>query len=160
MAYERWLYGDPFEIIARKQAIEARRRPRMTQEQADEVENLLEDWYHWARAQREFLGHSRVSPMFRGAESSDVHATSDDVDARLQNITAEMVDACLNELKVMERAAIEVHLRNKVARVHRNPRLGPPAQQHEAYLAAKDALFPILLRKGLVKRHEVRYSTG
>lgn len=124
----------------------------MTQDQSDEVEALLEDWYHWARAQREFLGHSRVSPMFRDVESSDVHTTGQDVDVRINCITSEMVDACLSELRVMQRAAIDVHLRNKVAHVHRNPRLGTPTQQHEAYLAAKETLFPLLLRKGLVKR--------
>jgi len=123
----------------------------MTQDQSAEVEGLLDEWYGWARAQREFLGHSRVSPMFRNVDSSEVHDTGGDIDARLHNITAEMVDSCLNDLKVLERAAIEVHLRNKVQAVHRNPRLGTVEQQHRAYIDAKERLFPILRRKGLVK---------
>lgn len=123
----------------------------MTQDQSDEIEGLLEEWYGWARAQREFLGHSRISPMFRNIDWSEVHDTGADVDDRLHNITAEMVDACLGELKVLERAAIEVHLRNKTAAVFRNPRLGTQAQHHQAYLDAKERLFPIMRRKGLVR---------
>lgn len=127
----------------------------MTQDESNQVEVLLDDWYAWARAQREFLGHSRVSPMFRSVDSSEVHDSADDIDSRLHCITSEMVDACLSELGVLQRAAIEVHLRNKVAAVHRNPRLGTVEQQHQAYIDAKECVFPILLRKGLVKRARV-----
>lgn len=122
----------------------------MTQDQSDDIEALLDEWYGWARAQREFLGHSKVSPMFRQVDSSEVHDDGFLIDEKLHSVTAEMVDACLNELAVLERAAIDVHLRNKVAAVHRNPRLGTVEQQHRAYLDAKERLFPILKRKGLV----------
>lgn len=126
----------------------------MTQDQSEEVESLLEGWYHWARAQREFLGYGRVSPMFRSADAGDVHDDGDDVDARLNAVTSEMVDTCLSELTTMQRAAIDVHLRNKIVGVsiHRNPRLGTITEQHTAYQRAKDVLFPLLIRKGLVKR--------
>lgn len=129
----------------------------MTQDQSDEVESLLDGWYAWARSQREFLGHSRVSPMFRGVDATagDVHASGADIDDRLHCITSEMVEACLSQLKVLERAAIEVHLRNKTARVHRNPRLGTPEQQHQAYLDAKEKIFPIMKRKGLVSLRSI-----
>ena len=147
---ERWQRMDPCSVLERKQEMALRRVRGMTQDQSDEVEALLDEWYGWARAQREFLGHSRISPMFRNVDSSEVHDSGDDVDNRLHNITAEMVDSCLGQLKVLERAAIEMHMRNKVAAVFRNPRLGTPAQQHQAYLDAKERLFPILRRKGLV----------
>lgn len=148
MALESWQYMDPAKVLER---MESRQRgSQMTQDQSDDIEALLEEWYGWARAQREHLGHSKVSPMFRQVDSSEVHDDGFAIDERLHNITAEMVDACLNELGVMERAAIDVHLRNKVARVHRNPRLGTVEQQHRAYLDAKERLFPILKLKGLV----------
>ena len=147
VAYESWRYMDPAKVIERMQA---KKKSLMTQEQSDMVEELIEEWYGWARAQREHLGHSRVSPMFRQADSSEVHDDGFDVDSRLHNVTAEMVDACLSGLAVMDRAAIDVHMRNKVASVHRNPRLGTIEQQHRAYLDAKEKLFPILKRKGLV----------
>lgn len=142
--------GDPAKVLERIEEMNSRRRSAMTDEQSQEVEALLDEWYGWAKAQREFLGHSRISPMFRNVDSSEVHDSGDDVDSRLHNITAEMVDSCLSQLKVLERAAIEMHMRNKVAAVFRNPRLGTPAQQHQAYLDAKERLFPILRRKGLV----------
>ena len=148
MALESWKYMDPAKVLER---MESRKRgSQMTQDQSDDIEALLDEWYGWARAQREFLGHSKVSPMFRQVDSSEVHDDGFLVDEKLHSVTAEMVDACLNELGVMERAAIDVHLRNKVARVHRNPRLGTVEQQHRAYLDAKERLFPILKRKGLV----------
>src|SRR5690606_38787562 len=99
---ERWMMGDPARVYERMEQMRARRKSAMTQDQSAEVEALLDEWYGWARAQREFLGHSRISPMFRNADSSEVHDTGGDIDARLHNITAEMVDTCLNELKVLE----------------------------------------------------------
>lgn len=144
--------GDPAKVYERMEDMRLRRKSIMTPEQNEEVEALLEEWYGWARAQREFLGHSKISPMFRNIDWSEVHDTGSDVDARLHNITAEMVDACLGELMVLERAAIEMNMRNKAQAVFRNPRLGTPQQQHQAYLDAKERLFPILRRKGLVKR--------
>lgn len=147
---ERWMMGDPAKVYERMEQMKAQRKSAMTEEQSKAVDELLEEWYGWAKAQREFLGHSRISPMFRNIDWSEVHDTGADVDDRLHNITAEMVDSCLGELKVLERAAIEMHLRNKTTAVFRNPRLGTPAQHRQAYLDAKERLFPILRRKGLV----------
>jgi len=155
---ERWQMGDPAKVCERMEEMRLRRKSLMNDDQSEEVEGLLVEWYGWARAQREFLGHSRVSPMFRNIDWSEVHDTGTDVDARLHNITAEMVEACLGELKVLERAAIEVHLRNRGAAVFRNPRLGSPEQHHHAYLEAKEKLFPILRRKGLVKAEPNKYA--
>jgi len=154
-AMERWMMGDPAKVCERMEEIRMRRPSAMTQEQSEEVEALLGEWYGWARAQREFLGHSRVSPMFRNIDWSEVHDTGTDVDSRLHSITAEMIEACLGELKVLERSAIEVHLRNQTMRVHRNPRLGTPEENHQAYLDAKERLFPILKRKGLVSSRSI-----
>jgi hypothetical protein len=149
MALESWRYMDPAKVLERMQS--RARRSQMTQDQSDDVEALLDEWYGWAKAQREHLGYSRISPMFRQVDSSDVHNDGFDVDAKLHNITAEMVEACMSELDVIERASIELHMKNKVAAVHRLPRLGTIEQQHQKYLDAKERLFPILRRKGLVQ---------
>ncbi len=83
-------------------------------------------------------------------EKGDTHATGSDRDELLERITAEAVEACVDELPVMQRAAISVHMRNRTTRqaVHRNPRI---EDQHRAYQEAKMALRPKLKRKGLVK---------
>lgn len=173
---ERWRMRDPFEVYARLEEREQRQHAKsrqgrqeraragieqlftgeaMTQDQSAEIEELLMGWYYWAKAAREFLGHSRVSPMFRGSKAvlGDVHADSDDTDARINAYNSEIVDACVGELPIPMRAAIGVHTRNKAAgvSVHRHPRVGIE-QQHAIYQNAKEQLCPVLIRKGLVPR--------
>lgn len=163
----RFEMGDPALIYERNEARAIRQAQKairkaaqnpfedtMTQTQSDEIEALLLEWYRWTRAQRELLGYSRVSPMFRGADSSDVHDTGDDVDARIHAATAESVDFCVNQLDMYQSAAIQVHCRNAEAgnAVHRNPRLGTIKHTREKYLEAKELLFPLMVREGLVRR--------
>lgn len=125
----------------------------MTENQSQRLEQLILDWYHWARADREFLGYSRVSPMFRGVASAcgGVHDDEDEVDARIKRYNSEVVDACVGELPIQMRAAIGVHARNKAAgaAVHRNPRYNREDQQL-IYQAAKEELCAMLVRRGLV----------
>lgn len=172
---ERWRMRDPFEVYARLEEQEHRQHARsakgraerarqgieqlfketpMTQTQSDEIESLLQEWYRWQRAQRELLGYSRVSPMFRDADSSDVHDTGEDADARIHACTSASVDFCISKLDIYQSAAIQVHCRNAHAgnSVHRNPRIGTPENHHAKYAEAKAALCPILVREGLVKR--------
>lgn len=126
----------------------------MTQTQSDEIESLLQEWYRWQRAQRELLGYSRVSPMFRDADSSDVHDTGEDADARIHASTSASVDFCISKLDIYQSAAIQVHCRNAHAgnAIHRNPRIGTVVHTREKYLEAKEALCPVLVREGLVRR--------
>lgn len=173
---ERWRMADPFLVVSRLEEQEHRQHARstkgraeraragleglfkgegMTHDQSEQIEELLMGWHYWAKAAREFLGHSRVSPMFRGskAELGDVHGDSDDTDARINSYNSEIVDACVGELPIPMRAAIGVHTRNKAvgASVHRHPRVALE-QQHAIYQEAKEQLCPVLIRKGLVHR--------
>ena len=144
---------------AQKQADKAIRKAQnpfeeiMTQTQSDDIEAILCEWYRWQRAQRELLGYGRVSPMFRDADSSDVHNDGDDADARIHATKAATVEFCVNQIDMYLRAAIQVHCRNVEAgsSVHRNPRLGSLENHHAKYLDAKATLCPILVRAGLVK---------
>lgn len=167
MALESWRYGNPERVYERIEAQARAALPKhkieqifkeeepMTQDQSEQIEELLIGWYHWAAASREFLGHSRVSPMFRGvkAELGDVHAEGDDIDNRINSYNSEIVDACLGELPIPMRAAVGVHTRNKAAgmSVHRSPRVAIE-QQHAIYQQAKATLCPALVRKGIVHR--------
>src|SRR5690625_3236430 len=167
MAYERWRYDDPALVLERKQERQDRsrqgRRERarealealfegesMTQDESQQVEDLLQIWFDYEDSYRPALGAPRVSPSCRGHDPGNVHNTGDDRDAKLNKITAEAVGSCVDELHYLQRAAIGVHFRNKRAgvSVHRNPRI---EEQHAAYQEAKLALWPLLKRKGLVR---------
>ena len=160
----RWAMGDPAEVHERLEGIrrrQAQKEPRgieslfreatMTQDESAQIEDLLMDWYSWAKAYRPALGGPRVSAYCRGARAGDVHSDTDEVDARLAAVKAEQVDVCLNELSWQHRAAVGIHTANREARqqVYRNPRMNGQ-QQHEAYQQAKLALLPKLRRRGLI----------
>lgn len=168
---ERWRYRDPFEVYARIQEQQQRKHARskqgrheraragledlfkgedMTQDESEQVEALLDTWHSYEARYMPALGAPRVSPSCRGHDVGEVHDDSDDRDAKLERVTAEAVGACIDELHYLERAAIGVHFRNKYAgvSVHRNPRI---EDQHKTYQAAKDKLWPMLKRRGMVR---------
>ena len=80
----KWAMGDPAMVCERLEGIK-RKPPRlsrqdeakkgleqlfsedhMTKDESEQLEELLMTWYHWAKAHREHLGHSRVAPGFHG----------------------------------------------------------------------------------------------
>lgn len=161
------MYADPARVLERKQEQQARsrqgRRERakaglqalfeggsMTQDESQQVEELLQVWYDYEASYMPALGAPRISPSCRGYNPGGVHETADDRDSKLNRITAEAVSSCIDELHYLQRAAIGVHFRNKYAgvSVHKNPRI---EEQHQAYQDAKISLLPKLNRKGLIK---------
>lgn len=122
----------------------------MTQEESQQIEDLLLTWYEYEKAYLPALGAPRVSVSCKGHDAGGVHDDGDDRDARLNRITAEAVEACVDELPFMMRAAIGVHLRNKSVgvAVHRNPRI---EDQHAAYQEAKHAVWPKMKKRGLIR---------
>src|SRR5690625_7366723 len=164
MAFERWMYADPARVLERKQEIQARSRQgrqvrarealealfegeSMTQDESQQVEDLLQIWFDYEDSYRPALGAPRVSPSCRGHDPGNVHDTGDDRDAKLNKITAEAVGSCVDELHYLQRAAIGVHFRNKRAgvSVRRNPRI---EEQHAAYQEAKREVWPARHRTG------------
>ncbi len=168
----KWQMGDPAKVCERLQ--EMRRRPQrprltrqeiarqeleqlfsedhMTKDESEQLEELLMTWYHWAKAHREHLGHSRVAPGFQGVSDLDAYGDDDDTDAKLNRYVAEQVDVCLSTLPVELRAAVGISLRNKDVpnQVFRNPRCSPE-EQHLRYQQAKDALLPMLRKRDMIK---------
>jgi hypothetical protein len=162
--HETGRYRDPLLILIRREEQAARRAARpggavttdpfgaiwigrkqaMNNDTSDMIEGLLTDWYHWARAGREFLNFRRDSPMFRGC-IPDSPPDAEDVDLLIAAKTSEQVDLCMNELPIMHRAAVGVHIANAAAgaEVFRNPRL-TREQQHALYQEAKVRLLPLL----------------
>jgi len=168
----KWAMGDPALVCERLE--ELRRRPQkprlsrqeiarqgleqlfsedhMTKDESEQLEELLMTWYHWAKAHREHLGHSRVAPGFQGVSDLDAYGDDDDTDAKLNRYVAEQVDVCLSTLPVDLRAAVGINLRNKDVpnQVFRNPRC-TVEEQHLRYQQAKEALLPMLRRRDMIK---------
>lgn len=168
----KWAMGDPALVCERLE--ELRRRPQkprlsrqeiarqgleqlfsedhMTKDESEQLEELLMTWYHWAKAHREHLGHSRVAPGFQGVSDMDAYGDDDDTDAKLNRYVAEQVDVCLSTLPVDLRAAVGISMRNKDVpnQVFRNPRC-TVEEQHQRYQQAKDALLPMLRKRDMIK---------
>lgn len=163
MALEAWQYKDPFLVLQRKQERAANSRqgraaraladlfkePALDHDTSEAIESLLAVWYGHESAYMPRLGAPRVSPSCRGYDSGEIHSDGEDRDALLNRITAESVAWCIDQLHYLQRAAINVHCRNKQAgmSIHRNPRI---EEQHTAYQEAKGKLWPIMKRRGLV----------
>lgn len=175
----RWQMGDPALVYERKEAqannqmqreIDRARKSSkqqiakkaleslfmgnyMTQDEIDQVENLLLTWHDYENAYRLALGAPRVSPSCRGYDAGEIHEDGYDRDAKLNKIKAEAVDACIDTLKLIYRVAITTHLRNKRAKmaIFRHPMLGTPEQAHQWYLDAAALLWPLLKNKELVR---------
>ncbi|MDP9652001.1 hypothetical protein [Paraburkholderia caledonica] len=129
----------------------------MTQDQSEQVEELLLAWHRWQSAYSEKLGVPRCSPTCREYEIPTKHQTdqerSEAVDAKLFKRNGETVDACVDALPRWEhRAAIQTSMTNKRAgySVFSNPRLSPE-QSHEFYQEAKSLLLPKFEARGLIK---------
>lgn len=169
MEMTRWMMQDPSKIIDYKRHLERQEAkfesglsPRerleqlfngdpMTLDESEQVEELLVIWYDYEASYRPALGAPRISPSCRGyIGGEEGYSDSDELDETLNKSTAEAVAVCVDGLELMQRAAIQVHMRNKYvkASVHKHPRI---EDQHIAYKEAKEALLDKLKIKGLIK---------
>ena len=138
---------DPLQVLLMK---EGRRKPRieslfedrMTEEQSDKLEDLILTWYEYEAAYRPALGAPRVSPSARQYRSSEVHDDRDEAEARYRKSVAESVSACIDELPVMQRVAIQLHCYAKQsgASVIKSPRM-TLEERHANYQMAKLAIW-------------------
>lgn len=128
----------------------------MTQDDSALVEELLLSWHRWQSTYQPALGHSRCDPMFRECEIPSPSETAQDrsekVDAKIWKRNSEAVEACVESLSWQQRAAIQTEMRNKRvgASVFSNPRFSA-CEIHHLYRAAKEALFPRFVARGLIK---------
>ncbi|KVE25724.1 hypothetical protein WS67_17640 [Burkholderia singularis] len=111
------------------------------------------------------LGYGRVDPTCRGFSESDRAVTTDEraeeTDRRAAKRRAEQVDLCVDELTWRERAAIQRHMKAKRvgamntacgARVWSDPRKVDLSVTHADYQGAKEALYPRLKQRGLLRQ--------
>lgn len=124
----------------------------MTQEESEQIEELVMIWYGWTIRYRPQLGAPRISVYGKGSGSADHYVEAEEVDARIDADKAEQVEVCIDQLPWQQRSAIDLHASKKASRlsVMRNPRI-PAAEIHTLYQCAKVSLLPMLKKRGMIK---------
>ncbi|MBZ5793899.1 hypothetical protein K8353_27610 [Burkholderia contaminans] len=136
----------------------------MTIDESNQIEELLGEWYAWQAGYTPGLGYGRVDPSCRGFSESMRTLTADErteeVDRKAAKKRAEQVDVCVDALTWQERAAIQRHMKAKRigamneacgAMVWSNPRAFDLSAAHANYQSAKEALYPRVKARGLLK---------
>ncbi|VWC26013.1 hypothetical protein BPS26883_06132 [Burkholderia pseudomultivorans] len=136
----------------------------MTIDESNQIEELLCEWYDWQAGYVPSLGYGRIDPSCRGFSESERTLTADErseeADRKAAKKRAEQVDVCVDALTWQERAAIQRHMKAKRigamneacgANVWSNPRGLDLSDAHASYQAAKEALYPRLMARGLLK---------
>lgn len=115
----------------------------------DALDDLLYDWFCREQNFVPVPGYSRVDPACAHAVSSRQWDSIDDVlDSRVEAYVMPLVSAAMDELPGDYRLAITIEQRNRMGpAVYRNPRAGE--RQPEVYAQAKEAIKPLLRRKGV-----------
>jgi hypothetical protein len=130
----------------------------MTQDQAEQVEELLCTWFAW-QCRQSIAMHAKM--YFRAEDmtcrqyETPQSASDDDEDAYqwADDRQSEQVQLCVDELPAEQRAAISTSMRVKEsgAQVWRSSRVG---DQHAVYQLAKENLFPLLRARHLIQMLE------
>lgn len=130
-------------------------RMNMTPEQSQQIEEILQTWYHWQirQSHAETLSHfyrpedrtcrHYVTPSSPDEDDEDAYQWADDRQS-------EQVQLCVDRLSAEQRAAISVSMRNKECgrSVWSSERAGA---QHATYQGAKECLLPLLIARHLIK---------
>jgi hypothetical protein len=127
----------------------------MTQDQSNEVEDLLRTWFEW-QCRQSIAMHAKMfyRPTDATFRQSVTQTTCDEDDEAAyqwaDDRQSEQVQLCVDELPADQRAAISTSMRNKAsdAMVWRSTRAG---DQHETYQAAKENLYPMLVERDLIR---------
>jgi hypothetical protein len=132
----------------------------MTQDQSEQIEELLSVWYRWQirQSHAETLAHFYRPTDHTCREYETPQTDADDDEAAglwVENQTGEQVQLCIDQLSFDQRAAISNSLRNKEVgySVWRN-RGHDTAEWHYTYQEAKERLLPMLCARQLVKLAE------
>ncbi|WP_321849705.1 hypothetical protein [Burkholderia diffusa] len=135
----------------------------MTIDESNQIEELLREWYDWQAGYAPSLGYGRVDPSCRGFSESERVLTaeerSEEADRKAAKKRAEQVDVCVDALTWQERAAIQRHMAKWIegmnrecgARVWSDPRISDLSTAHANYQRAKEALYPRVKARGLLR---------
>ncbi|AOJ20198.1 hypothetical protein WJ11_07955 [Burkholderia cenocepacia] len=135
----------------------------MTVDESNPLEELLDEWCDWQAGYAPSLGYGRVDPSCRGFSESERTLTADErrkeTDRKVAKRRAGQVDVCIDALTWQERAAIHRHMKAKKVcgeEVWSNPRGLDLSDAHASYKATKEALYPRVKARGLLKGKYVR----
>ena len=130
----------------------------MTQDQSEQIEELLREWHHWQDGYRPALGGPRCDPTCRDYRSGDRFLTAREkaeiADEKMRKMRSEQVDVCVDALTWQQRAAIHTSMRNKQCG-HSVWSTGEAGDRHEIYQQAKEALLPMLMKRQLIKAEQI-----
>lgn len=132
----------------------------MTNDESNQIEEILSAWYEWQSGYTVNLGAGRVDPACRNFDESDRYATIEErteaAERKAQRKQAELVDLCVDALSWQQRAAIQTHMKNKSCGVvvWSNMRL-TLEEVHVLYQTAKESLLPLLGKRGMIKAEVV-----
>lgn len=164
-AYPARMYRDPAKIAEENEIAALRRQKRkhpnpfeerpMTQNESAQMEELLQIWWRHNRAYRPALDAPPACPFTREAKSDDTYTDGDEIDSRIAAEQAEQMEAEIDLLPFMHRAALGVTVGNKVLgnTIFKNPRISRE-EQHQMYQEAKEQLLMPFVRRGLMQREE------
>ena len=155
---EKWEMGDPYQVYARREAIE--RKLDMTQDESEQVDEILMNWYFWTLRYKPKLGAPSRATYYTTPDSGEVHTDSEDVDDRIASEQASQIDTCISNLIWQQRSAVDVHCANRHSgnKVMKNPRIDKAA--HVAfYREAKALLLPMFRRRGMIRETDFYLQT-
>ncbi|MCM2543897.1 hypothetical protein [Burkholderia glumae] len=127
----------------------------MTEIESADVEDVLRVWYRWQIR----LSHAEIrSHYYRGVDHTcrgyvtPTTEIEDDEDAYqgADDRQSVQVQLCIDQLSAEQRAAVSVSMLNKEcgSRVWSSGRIH---SAHAAYQSAKEALLPLLIKRGVLK---------
>lgn len=160
----KWEMGDPLKVAIGRESRRQKPTPtpleqlqalfedRMTEEQSDKMEDLIMTWYEYERGYRPNLGAPRVSASSRGFTPSEIYDDASEAEIQYRKGVAEAVEACVDELALIHRQAVQIHCCAKLtgASVIRNPRM-TIEQHHQQYQAAKQSMWEMPRMRALVR---------
>ena len=129
----------------------------MTHDESAQIEELLLTWYHWQEREsfREvrsmwYPSQDQTCKQYRSgslwAAENDQHEIDE---VKLEDLTSEAIQLCIDDLAVEHRAAIQISMKNKTGpAVWRSNRV---EDQHRTYQEAKSLLLPALRTRGFIK---------
>ncbi|WP_157639449.1 hypothetical protein [Burkholderia ubonensis] len=118
----------------------------------DEIDELLEDWYDWQQSYRPKTGYGRVSSAFRDhrARWQDSDDLADIAQERARKAVCEAIEACVSQLDLRARVAIQTEMRNRFSGAKTWSSIRLPGTLGDEYARAKEMLRPMFEDRDLV----------
>lgn len=120
---------------------------------SDEIDELLQDWWWWSHESAPVKGYADCAAGFseyrsRWRDSADLADAAED---RARDAISEAVDACVSQIDLRGRIAINTEMRNRFSRASVWSSIRLPGAPADEYARAKDLLRPMFERRLLIE---------